>query len=282
MARQFEDGTHRLIWNQSVTRTRWLAAKLALLGLTSLIVTGGLSLLLTWSASRYDLVKGARFSAAYFDTRNVVPLGYALFAFVLGTLVGLIVRRLLMAMAVTLVVFAAVQIVIPSALRAHYLPPSTSSVALSADVLTDSAFTISTKSVSLFNYSAPGAWSLTSKSEVVDANGKAVAGKAVSACISPGDDGPQVDDKCLSKLSLHFDYTSRRLTATGRSSGSSCPDSPSSVPCWPGWASGGSATGRADAVRHPRDDDAAGCSIACDRAPGRGGFTPTASAIPAG
>ena len=28
VARELEAGTHRLVWNQSVTRTRWLATKL--------------------------------------------------------------------------------------------------------------------------------------------------------------------------------------------------------------------------------------------------------------
>ena len=33
IARELEAGTHRLVWNQSVTRTRWLAVKLGLIGL---------------------------------------------------------------------------------------------------------------------------------------------------------------------------------------------------------------------------------------------------------
>ena len=30
IARELETGTHRLVWNQTVTRTGWLATKLAL------------------------------------------------------------------------------------------------------------------------------------------------------------------------------------------------------------------------------------------------------------
>jgi len=207
VAREFEDGTHRLIWNQSVTRTHWLAVKLALVGLAGLLATGALSLLLTWSASRYDQLKGDRFAADFFDSRNVVPLGYALFAFVLGTVIGLILHRALVAMAVTLVVFAAIQLLIPGVVRSHYLPPRTTSVAVSADSLSDAAFSISPQSVNVFNYSAPGAWSLSSKSEVFDASGKPVPGLTLSHCISPGDNGPKVDGACLSKLNAHFDYT---------------------------------------------------------------------------
>jgi hypothetical protein len=94
--------TDRLVWNQSVTRTRWLAVKLTLLTLISMTVTGLYSLLLTWSASRPDQLIGERFGALTLASRNVAPIGYAAFAFVFGTVIGLLVRRTLPAMALTL------------------------------------------------------------------------------------------------------------------------------------------------------------------------------------
>ena len=36
IARELEAGTHRLVWNQSITRTRWLAVKLGLTGLAAM------------------------------------------------------------------------------------------------------------------------------------------------------------------------------------------------------------------------------------------------------
>jgi len=48
VARELETGTHRLIWNQSVTRTRWLVTKLLVMGVTVAAVTGALALLLSW------------------------------------------------------------------------------------------------------------------------------------------------------------------------------------------------------------------------------------------
>ena len=38
VARELETGTHRLAWNQSVTRTRWLAAKLGVAVLATAVV----------------------------------------------------------------------------------------------------------------------------------------------------------------------------------------------------------------------------------------------------
>ena len=40
VARELEAGTHRLVWNQSVTRTRWLGTKLAVVGLASVAAAG--------------------------------------------------------------------------------------------------------------------------------------------------------------------------------------------------------------------------------------------------
>ena len=54
VARELEAGTHRLVWTQSVTRTRWLATKLAVTGLTAMAATGLLSLILNWWAHSLD------------------------------------------------------------------------------------------------------------------------------------------------------------------------------------------------------------------------------------
>jgi hypothetical protein len=54
VARELETGTYRLAWTQSVTRTRWLAVKLGVVGLTSVAVAGLLSLMVTWWSSPID------------------------------------------------------------------------------------------------------------------------------------------------------------------------------------------------------------------------------------
>jgi ABC-type transport system involved in multi-copper enzyme maturation permease subunit len=40
VTRELEAGTYRLVWNQTVTRTRWLATKLALTGLAAATAAG--------------------------------------------------------------------------------------------------------------------------------------------------------------------------------------------------------------------------------------------------
>ena len=61
--------------------------------------------------------------AVAFGARGIVPVGYAAFAFVLGVAVGVLVRRTVPAMAVTLAVFAAVQVIMPNMVRPHLITP---------------------------------------------------------------------------------------------------------------------------------------------------------------
>jgi hypothetical protein len=75
VARELESGTFRMAWTQTVTRTRWLIAKLALVGFAAIAAAGIFSLMVTWWSSRLDLVSMSRFET--FDTRGVVPIGYA-------------------------------------------------------------------------------------------------------------------------------------------------------------------------------------------------------------
>ncbi|MFC4587585.1 ABC transporter permease [Sphaerisporangium corydalis] len=126
IARELEGGTHRLVWNQSVTRTRWLTVKLALPGLAAMAVAGVSALLVTLWAGPLDEAAAQdvpRMTPLLFAARGVVPIGYAAFAFALGVATGMVVRRTLPAMAVTLALFTAVQVAMPLLVRPHLLPP---------------------------------------------------------------------------------------------------------------------------------------------------------------
>ena len=116
IAREFEAGTYRLAWNQSVTRNRWLTVKLALTGLAAMAVTEAFSLMHAWWADPISKAISARrrrvgvqrepVQLATFASHGITPLGYAAFAFTLGTAAGALIRRAVPAMAVTLVIFA--------------------------------------------------------------------------------------------------------------------------------------------------------------------------------
>jgi hypothetical protein len=132
VSRELEAGTWRLAWNQSVTRTRWMAVKLTLIGLAAMATAGLLSLMITWWAAPIDRVGGfpttlsqlSRFSPQMFGARGIAPFGYAAFAFALGVTAGVLIRRTVAAMAVTLAVFAAVQVIMPNVVRPDLIPPA--------------------------------------------------------------------------------------------------------------------------------------------------------------
>jgi hypothetical protein len=130
IAREFENGTHRLAWTQSVTRTQWLAAKLAVVGLGSVVVTGLLSLLVTWWSSPIDRAHTNRFGSGLFGERNITPLGYAAFGFALGVVAGLLIRRTLPAMAATIVGFLAVRMAFTYVVRPNIFSPRHKTFAL--------------------------------------------------------------------------------------------------------------------------------------------------------
>jgi hypothetical protein len=123
IARELETGTYRLAWTQGVTRTRWLGVKLAVVGLASMVVTGLLSLMITWWASPIDRVHANRFSPPFFDERGIVAIGYAAFALTLGITVGLVIRRTVPAMATTLAAFVLVRLGTIFWMRPHLIAP---------------------------------------------------------------------------------------------------------------------------------------------------------------
>ena len=195
VSREIESGTLRLAWNQSVTRGRWIVVKLAVVGLAAAALTGALSLLVTWWASPVDtalnlgsggnsLFSFNRMDPLVFAARGVVPLGSAAFAFALGVAIGVLVRRTLPAMAITLVLFAAVQVLVPSVVRPHLLPPATATAPINIgtagiDIQSDGSgpgvITV------MGSISVPGAWILSE--HAVRPDGQPFSATAPRACL---------------------------------------------------------------------------------------------------
>jgi hypothetical protein len=139
ISRELETGTYRLAWTQSVTRTRWLAVKLGLGCLVSMATAGLLSLMVTWWSGpldQLDQFNNYRLSPLTFGARDLTPVGYAAFAFALGVTIGLLLRRAVPAIAVTLAVFAAVQVAVPLGARPYLIPPVRTVSPLSASNIT--------------------------------------------------------------------------------------------------------------------------------------------------
>jgi ABC-2 family transporter protein len=209
ITRELETGTSLLVWNQSVSRSRWLATKLAIVGLASMAAAGLFSLLVTWSASRIDKVNMNWLQPSVFSERGIVPIGYAAFAFALGVLTGILIRRTVPAMAVTLVIFTAVQFAM-RALRQYLVAPLHAIVpvdAINGVSITMRSGGSGSLSLAPAADNIPGAWIYST--QVVNAAGHPVqslplssaGGLSVQACGANGGRGPS--PACFAELAQH-------------------------------------------------------------------------------
>jgi len=187
VARELETGTYRLAWTQSVTRTRWLAVKLAVVGLVGMAVAGLFSLIVTWWAGPLDRANMDRFGA--FDWRGIVPLGHAAFALMLGVTIGALARRMLPAMGTTLVAFVAVRLAFTHLIRPHLISPLHRTVALTKvsmgfGSMNGGPFTLLPDAPRM-----PNAWVYST--QVVDKAGHSLPTRVVSrVCPTIGQGGP--------------------------------------------------------------------------------------------
>jgi hypothetical protein len=177
IARELEAGTHRLVWNQSVTRTRWLAVKLALVGAAAVAVAGLGTLAVEWWSNPFDKAAVtaediSRIEPLLFGARGIVPIGYAAFAFALGVTVGMLVRRTLPAMAITLALFVAVQVAVPQLVRPNLIAPTRATVEVTGSNVGGLSFDHENRVRVDTNDPVAGAWILSS--ETVDKSGNAV------------------------------------------------------------------------------------------------------------
>jgi hypothetical protein len=160
-----------------------------------------------------DQINGNRFSGMTFDTRDVAPLRYAAFAFALGAVAGLLMRRTIPATAVTLAVFIGIQILVPAAIRPNLLPSTTVTFAMNRPTLSqptgiygggpgaDGGFYIVGLSV------PQGAWVL-STSPVERSSGEVVTMITVQACLpgpdrNPGENPFAQFGACVASDNLH-------------------------------------------------------------------------------
>jgi hypothetical protein len=212
VARELETGTFELAWTQSVTRERWLAVKLGLVGLAAMVVSGLLTWMTDWWMSPLDAVNRNRFDPGNFSVHGVVPIGYAAFAFVLGVAAGLVLRRTLPGIAATIVGFVVARLAVERWVRPHLAAPIHESLSLlRTGNFGTLAFNASTGGVTILppQVTIPNAWVLSTA--VVDRSGRAITStQLLRACpkYGGGQLNPsnirQVHDACIATLSTMF------------------------------------------------------------------------------
>lgn len=120
LARELENGTWKLVLSQSVSRDRWVAAKLVTAALIALVATAVPAALMhwVWLPSAND-VSGVAWNSLFFYTSGgPVLVATTLLALSVGVLAGVALRQVLPAMGLTIVLVGLLQYGL-AALRPH-------------------------------------------------------------------------------------------------------------------------------------------------------------------
>jgi ABC-type transport system involved in multi-copper enzyme maturation permease subunit len=132
LARELETGTYRYAWTQGFGRWRWTLGKLVPLAVAVTTAAGAFGALLSWYYQPYFATPGhqalglsqtSAFNGGLFDLREVAFPAWTLAAFAIGALAGMLIRRVVPAIAATLAVYAGLAFAAGVFLREHYLTP---------------------------------------------------------------------------------------------------------------------------------------------------------------
>lgn len=101
VGRELESGTFRFAWTQGRTRTEWIVAKLVLIAVPMTAAAVALSALFSWWFQPFEPIMGRMAGGQAYEVSGLVFGARTLFALLLGALVGVVLRRVVVSMAVT-------------------------------------------------------------------------------------------------------------------------------------------------------------------------------------
>jgi hypothetical protein len=131
LARELESGTFRYAWTQGFGPWRWALAKLVPLAVVLATAAGVFSLVFDWYFRPYfvennlnlNLEEYTPFYPGLFDVRGIGFAAWTLVAFAIGALAGMLIRRVVPAIAATIVAYAALAFAAGGWLRPAYMSP---------------------------------------------------------------------------------------------------------------------------------------------------------------
>ena len=121
---EIEDGSHRLVWTQSVTRVRWVATRAGLPLVVGAVGVALIAFLGSWAMQPTDRVVGPMHPGP-FDLQGTVPVAYMVVAFAVTLFVGVIWRRALAGLGTGITAGIALHFAIQQWLRPHLMAPVT-------------------------------------------------------------------------------------------------------------------------------------------------------------
>lgn len=125
IAREYEEGTNKLAWTQSVSRHKWLTTKLIWALAFACIYGIVLAILATWWSRSLNALAQYRFIPGHFETQGLMPVAYSLFFTSIAFMAGAWFRKTLLAMAITFGVFVLSTATFAQLIRPHYMTPVT-------------------------------------------------------------------------------------------------------------------------------------------------------------
>jgi len=155
LSKEYEEGTNKLAWTQSVSRRKWLTVKLAWALIFAALYGLAIGLLVNWWTRTPNAIDHSRFDAGQFDVQGMMPFAYSVFFTTIGFMMSAWFRKTLIALAVTLGLFVAFQVSFAQWVRAHYMTPVSVTAAMGPNAID--------------NKIPVGAWEL--QRAIVDKNG---------------------------------------------------------------------------------------------------------------
>ncbi len=126
LARELETGTFRFAWTQGAGRTRWAISTLVLPAALLTAVMGAFTALFYWYYRPFlDDGQVSSMLPLSFALLGVALAAWTLFSFALAAFLGAVFKRIVPAMAVTLVVYIALALATATTIRPHYETPVT-------------------------------------------------------------------------------------------------------------------------------------------------------------
>jgi len=122
LVNELDHRTVRLVWTQSISRSRWFASKVAVGATSVAIILVPTAIVLSW----WNGTTGDRniFGRQNFGIAGWDLVAYGLFMFALTILLGVVIRRAGWTLAAALLLFLVVAVVVPSRVREHLVAPT--------------------------------------------------------------------------------------------------------------------------------------------------------------
>ena len=239
VAREVEQGTHRLAWTQGISRLRWAGTKVIVLAGVTVVGAALLSMLVSWWSRSFVAASDDRLSPGVFDLRGVVPIAYALFALAVGVAAGTLIRRTIPAMVASLGTYAGVRLAVDLLFRSHFASPRTVSYSFFGPYPGPG---LATGSCRRRRSTDLGISLRTARPSTSTCWGRGARGSSPHRGRSPA------KARCK-RVSNASDCTSSRCISLGPATGPSRVSRPPSSPFWPS-ACSGSASGGCEAASH--------------------------------